>query len=451
MLRDKLIAQCARRKGISDRSMEEHQWVSIDCRLHRHLYHKEFIPHPEYDLGLDCDKLMWLLVLPARLNHAFGKISTPKELQAHHLLHKYYDIDSGHHDDWFEDDSLFLVDDKPHKVDCKLFGKQLASFDGLCSLLEDSSLRSPLHEALKELNNKKTNKDSYYEEQMRVAEFNHQIQIINHLHELNDLPERAAVQETAKKIFILDDCGYISLKELNFNRIETGRGQRHFIELIVDEPTKKLASIYVSIIFTGNFIGQDYISGRLSASISLINHNNVSHKIVGDARYSLQTLNTNKSAGRIVIEYDIAYDEQYEDTILLNISILAFSQCTYSISLWGKFVHDLESHYVNELHSLLLAEKNIQDIQRVLHENYLDTRVLEYKLSLLTLICTKSEDFKSEIHRDISETQENHMSNYDSTICNIEQRRDMKVCFSSIKYLFCEVLSEPWQYSLPFY
>lgn len=437
MFQDKEIAQFTRRKKNIERSIEEHQWVtSIDCKLQKQLYHNEYMPHPEYDLGLSHDELLQLMMLPVRLNHAFGNISNQKELQAHFLLHKYYTIKSDH-DDWFEDnESIFFSENEWQKIDCKLLGKQLASFDDLCSLLEYSSLKNVLSEPLHDLN--AATKDFHQHEAMKKSnKSNTEIQIIHHLDELKELQEDLAHQRT-KRIYILDDCGYVNLKELEFNEIENGRGQCHLIQLTCDEPTKKLASITVSIIFTGKHTGSDYIPGRLSASISRIqNKQSNCNKIVGDIQYSLQTLNTLKSAGHLVIEYCVENHEHYEEPamndILLNISIFACSSCTYSISLFGRFMYDLESYYINRLHSYLIADQKIQDTQRLLHDNYLNTRFLEYKYTMLSLICKKTETLKLELYHDI-EAQELNVSDCESSD-NVKPRSITKVCVLSNAFI----------------
>jgi len=416
--RDKVIAQQARRKGIYERTTEEHQWVnSIDCKLHPFLYNQSFKPLSEHDLGLHQNDIVRLLSLPTTLQLAFGHINTLQEFKAYLLLSKFYIVE---HDYDFQEKSLVSIDVGLQTIDINTVGKSLASLNDTQSLLQNEIVMTdPVRSESKSSRSSLQSKSGK--------------EIV--ISELEDLKDANIPKVLAKCFLLLRDL--VNITNIVSFRAKPLKTYCHKFCLVNSAMTKRLGTLTISIVFQGTFVGDDYACGKLSA------HLKKETSGVGTSLPSLQVLNTTNNLGRLVIEYEPKTALE-EGNYALFIS--AFSECTYTISISGKVMYEIEAHLVNELYSFVVQGKRTQELIWTLEKIMLDRRIYEKKVSLITELCIQTEHSKGEVEKKL-EVEEFRMD-HDDSVHYDSQINSLQVCSDRVekkesKTLHEQILTHP--------
>jgi hypothetical protein len=372
------LADLTRRKPIDLRSKEENEWVSLDVRLHPWLYPRDFKPF--HDMGLCQSEIQRLWNLPHLLPLAFRFITNDVELEAHRILHKYYDRP-------FMDncpfDSLTTKMDKYRTFDISMqsIGTQISSSKDLMSAMANAELATTLSEFL-DIDSNKERKKGALEKIIPEGDLKN---IKSHLESHPD-PSLIYVQD-AESVNIVDDIT---------DDIQDDQVHRYKIE-IQNEHLKKLGFIVVTITFQGLFCDNTYCPGRLSAVLYHVSKNDQIENI-GVAEYHLQSLNTIKGIGRLVIEYQSQAALDNEAFIL---DILASSTCHYSITLSGLINYQLHAYAITSMCRFYAIEKEIQSITLEIDELKLDSKLRESSISILNDLIKLAQNKKDQLYEDI--------------------------------------------------
>ena len=382
---EKDLGQDVRRKQSRERTVEEHEWISLDCRLYPALYEAGFEPHPTHDLDMKQHEIHRLLKIPKKLQHAFGLIQNTRELKVHSLLHRFYQIE---YDGVFPFPHETLNQDSRHDsfelIDVASISKKLASKQDICALIGDES--------------------TWNDSESSECTLRRNDIIICSLDELHDIDASLPISDT---FIVLTDT--VRFAERPSTLIEARERQNHSFAIQNDGNAKKLASLTISIVFQGTFIGNEYAPGFLSASTDRLGSNE-QREALGHARYDLQFVNTNKSLGRLVIEYE---PSAAIDDMKLEVTILAYSTCKYSIVISGKIMYATEDFLVNELLKFLMNEQKICQLCDTVDDINLDIRIQSRKVHLLQSLCDHMERDRQEIENKI-EKEEYQLENDDS-------------------------------------
>jgi len=402
--KDKDIAQHVRRKKSCERLTEEHEWVSIDCKLNHFLYNRSFKPHSEYDLRLGRNDIFRLLSLPNKLQRAFGHINTLQEFRAYLLLFKFYIVQNKH--DWQEEDtSQCCIDVENKQLDINLVGRRLASLHDIRLFLQDKV-------GIADLNWCESESSRY-----PPITFNTREEAsISSLRDLDSVDPKVH----PRTFLVLHDLENLT-DGVSF-RAETFKTYCHKISLENCWGAKRLKKITISIIFQGTFIGKDYIPGKLSARLAKTS-DEVGYEDIGTALPSLQILNTFKNLGRLVIEYE-PKNVFEEGTYALYVS--AFSEYTYNISISGKIMYDTEAFLTNELHSFVVKRNKARELICTLDEIMLDMRIHEKEVALIKELWSRTKQSTKEIERNL-EAEEFQMD-HDDTLKYESQTIVIEVC-----------------------
>ena len=406
--KDKDIAQHVRRKRSCERLIEEHEWVSIDCKLNHFLYNRSFKPHSEYDLRLDRNDILRLLSLPNKLQHAFGHINTLQEFRAYLLLFKFYIVQNEH--DWhWQDTPQSCIDVENKQMDINLVGRRLASLHDIWSFLQDTV-------GINDLNWGESESSRY------PMTFNTRDEaIISSLKDLDSVDPKVH----PRTFLVLHDLE--NLADGVSYRAETFKTYCHRISLENSGGAKRVKNITISIIYQGTFIGNDYIPGNLSARLVKTSEE-VENEDIGTALPSLQILNTFKNLGRLVIEYE-PENAVEEGTYVLYVS--AFSEYTYNISISGKIMYDTEAYLTNELHSFVFKKNKARKLMFTSDKIMLDLRIHEKEVALMKELWTRTKEATKEIKKKLEaeEFQMDHDDtlNYESQTNVVEVRTKFEV------------------------
>ena len=372
------LADLTRRKPIDLRSKEENEWVSLDVRLHPWLYPSDFKPIDDMELCQSEIQRLWNL--PHFLPLAFRFITNDVELEAHRILHKYYDrplIDK------CPFDSLTTKIDKYRTFDISIqsIGAQISSSKDLMSVMANSELATTLSEFL-DIDRHKERKNGAFEKIIAEGDLKN---IKSHLESHAD-PSLIYVQD-AQSVNIVDGIT---------DNIQDDQVHRYKID-IQNEHLKKLGSIVVTITFQGSFCDNTYCPGRLSAVLYHVSKND-QIETIGVAEYHLQSLNTIKGIGRLVIEYQ-SQSALYKEAFILD--ILASSTCYYSITLSGLMNYQLHAYAITSMCRFYAIEKEIQSIMLEIDELKLDSKLRESSISVLNDLIKLAENKKGQLYEDI--------------------------------------------------
>jgi hypothetical protein len=119
---------------------------------------------------------------------------------------------------------------------------------------------------------------------------------------------------------------------------------------------------------------------------------------IGVAEYHLQSLNTIKGIGRLVIEYQSQAALDNEAFIL---DILASSTCHYSITLSGLINYQLHAYAITSMCRFYAIEKEIQSITLEIDELKLDSKLRESSISILNDLIKLAQNKKDQLYEDI--------------------------------------------------
>lgn len=354
---DSDLSQEIRRKQLHKRSQSEHEWVSLDCILNPHIYGASF--KPLFDLDLDENVLHRLLTLPKQLQHAFGFIQNDRELKAHFLLHKYYRVaDKGAvEEEIFYSESIKALDVDFGLVEVATIGPKLATLDNIYEIADNSVKDS------KPFFNMETNDDEIVEP----------IQIVSNLNQLNDDFVPSTIHNSC---ILLKESGRIMEKA---NRVIEKKEKHHYSFAVQNNLSRKLASLIVSVVFHGTFIGEEYRPGYLSASLFSIGEN-LEKESVGEAKHSLQVLNCTKNLGRLIIEYEPRF---HKGALNFQIAVAGLSHCQYSLVVSGKVVVATKNYFISEMKRLLHHRQEVIKQEEIIDEIDLDVRILGRRVVLL--------------------------------------------------------------------
>jgi hypothetical protein len=364
---DNEIAQTVRRRELRERSKEEHEWVSIDCKLRPEIYDAGF--KPLFNLCLNQDELHRLLKVPKKLQHALGFVKNNRELKAHSLLHKFYRVKNEDEENIWCCESNEAIEEDLGLADIASIGKRLATRQDLNELVEDESIKLSKDFGLED--------KGIFRGGCVVCDWNQ----LENLYSPISIHNSYVVMKESVRILERASC-IIGAKE-----------RHNYSFAIQNDHSRKLAALTISIIFQGTFVGDEYEPGYLSASLCSIGKNQ-ERASVGDANHSLQALNCNKNLGRLVIEHEPGFEVDYVE---FEVIIVGFSQCRYSIAVSGKVMVPIKDYFVNELHILFLNQQKVSRYHQNIDDINLDIRIMHRKVSLLQHLCDNMEQNRLEV------------------------------------------------------
>jgi len=404
------LAHAVRKKPINHLTKEEHEFVSIDSIIFPSLYNPGFKPFPRYDLKLDRQRIMTILGAPKLLQLAMGYLETDIELKAHYLVNKYYggidevnvinnseskmtDVENN---DYSEEkipaihNYMNCIGNILHQVnDLKTFGsssENYCRFDIFCTKLNDI------------LDEKRDDSKVYleFEDMEQLVEYDGNYGAINPLIRVHDT---------------------IPIYESSSCVISANQKRRHLFTLEDNDTRKRPSTMTVCIVFHGDFIGEDYRPVKLSASLNRLNENG-SISILGVAPYDLQTVNTHKKLGRIVINFDFERNIKTSfESIEFDLCIKGYEVCHYSVDVHctaSYHAHDLLVHnvwtYLDRRKAIAMHEVNATNAS-------LDYRIETMKVCLLHELIEEAEacivQYEKEIDLLETELHLHNDSNYD--------------------------------------
>lgn len=373
------LAQTTREKSFHQRSKEEHQWVSLDFRLHPEIYSKGFKPF--YDLGVMQSDVQRLWKLPKLLQMAFGFINNDVELEVHRLLNMYYDRKSNQVD--YTIASIQKNEEMTNLfVDVTLIGITIPSKAEFMTFLQNLGMESEWIQPWMHSDGKGD----------RLNERT----IVLHETELGNSDSVSLVHEDSNEIYVeQSDC--VRILRIP-SEIIHDREVRNYKILIQNDCIKKLASLVVTITFHGTVHDSIYIPGKISASLYQLEYLTTDMVNIGFADYRLQCLNTVKSMGRLIIEYRPlrAIDNS---TFCLN--IIGCQTCNYSVDISGSIHYPLNEYSMNKTVKFFTLEKEIQELRLQLDELKLDARLHEILVSKLKCLVDDVDQEKVKVHNDI--------------------------------------------------
>ena len=399
--RDKKIAQDVRRKDRRERTREHLEWISIDCRLHPEIYEAGFKLLVDHDLQLNREDLYRLMKAPRILQHAFGFITNDRELRAHSLLHRYYQIKI---EDKDEDEqtsiSFGCTESEFVIVDITAIGNKLVSLQDLCELPGDDIVPK----TVEKIGNYLSADEPIMSD---LAEFEN----------ISLSPECAQ-----NSLFVLQES--VRILQQDSCAIDVGQQQSHSF-VTHSSSTRKLAGFRISIVLQGTFVGDQYKPGHISASLCSINAKQ-ERVIIGESKHFLQVINCDKNLGRLLIGYEpgaAVEDGKFE------IAIRGFSACKYSLIVTAKIMVPTQDHLLNELNKFRKNAKAISQYYQNIDYLHLDKRILERKMEILGSLGEHAEQSRREVEDAIDIAEYNLESN-DLVIAETEVETSSRDCES---------------------
>ena len=394
--RNSQLAQSVRMKELKCLTQEEHQFLSIDCKLFPELYQPGFKPFPRYDLKLTTQSIQSISQVSPSLQLAIGYLLTEIEKQAHYIVNKYYDRNIAV-DEPYSEVACFDQGDID-ETDIKVFsmksnGKELNCAKELRKLLSSESneqtmttFMTVLVDAI-EHSNSGTNLTEHISEEVDFPNIEEMLSSKNCL-------------EHCKPFISLDDT--IQIYETSSVPIEINEKKIHRFIYEDDDTGKKISSMMVSIVCHGMFNDDDgvYKPAHLSASLSR-RRNYGPPEAIGCAPYDLQVINTEKNLGRIIIKFNVEETYRTQSTNIFEIQIYSQSACQHSIDVTCKVSYFVNDVLMHKLCDYFIRKKEIRQHEQSAENMKLDHRVVKRKICLLNDLIEESETLRVQCEKEI--------------------------------------------------